>query len=54
MRVPGLWRKGQFVLELIEDRLKPGFYWGFDVAAEVEDPGSAGAATHKAYLWDGL
>ncbi len=30
--------------------LKPSFYWRFDVSAEVEDPGSTGAATHKAYL----
>jgi len=30
--------------------LKPSFYRRFDVAAEVEDPGSTGAATHKAYL----
>jgi hypothetical protein len=31
---------------------KAQFLLGFVVAAEVEDPGPAGAATHKTQLWD--
>jgi hypothetical protein len=36
----------------LTETLKPGLHWSFDVAAEVEDPDSVGAATHKASLLD--
>ena len=35
--------------EVLTQSPNPGFHWRFDVAAEVEDRGPAGAAAHKTH-----
>ena len=40
--------------EVLIQTLKPSFHWCFDVAAEVEDPDSVGAATRKACFLENL